>query len=144
MAEPFVGPGFEKVTPILSVSDAHAQIKFLEDAFGATLRYKMEDDKGQIMHAEVVLYGQAIMLGQPEDESARHPSSLHLYVEKCDEVYDRAVKAGGSGERPPEDMFYGDRSSLVTDPQGNHWWISTHVEEVTPEEIERRLQEMAK
>jgi PhnB protein len=81
------------------------------------------------------------MLGQASDKFPAMQSMLHLYVPDVDAVYKRAIEAGGKSVREPTNEFYGDRSSGVVDPAGNQWWIATHVEDVTPEEMEKRMKQ---
>jgi len=93
------------------------------------------------MHAEVIVGDSYIMLGEANDKYPTSPAMLYLYVDDVDSTYAQAVKAGGKSLREPTTEFYGDRSSGVTDEFGNQWWIATHVEDVTPEEMQRRQEE---
>jgi len=136
-----VPDGFHTVTPYLVVSDAAALIRFTEQAFDATLVSSHEDQNGNVAHAEIQIGDSRIMLGQGNAEWPPMPCMIHLYVEDSDAVYRKALEAGGESVREMEDMFYGDRSGGVKDPTGNQWWISTHVEDVPPEEMARREEE---
>jgi len=136
--------GYHTVTPYLTVADAAAQIDFLKRAFGAKETFRHADDKGNVSHAEVRVGTSMIMIGQARGQWTPRPAILYLYVEDVDAVYKRAVEAGGKPVQAPADQAYGDRSGGVEDSQGNQWWIGTHIEDVSPEEIQRRYSEMAK
>ena len=131
---------YHTVTPYLTVADAEAQIDFLKKAFGAEEKYRHTDDKGHVGHAEVRVGNSMIMIGQAREQWTPRQASFYLYVEDVDSVYKRAVAAGGKSLREPTNEAYGDRSSGVEDSQGNQWWIGTHIEDVSPEEIQRRYQ----
>ena len=141
--------GYHALTPYLIVNGAAKAIDFYKKAFGATELMRMPGPNGKIGHAEVRIGDSALMLAD-EDPSMgfRGPQSgggtaisLLLYVEDCDAVINRAVAAGAKLTRPPADQFYGDRSGGVTDPFGHAWYISTHVEDVPPDEMKRRSDE---
>ena len=142
MAVKPIPDGYQTVTPYLTVADAEAQIKFLKQAFGAEETFRHTDDKGKVWHAEVRLGTSMVMIGQARDQWTPRPAGFYLYVEDVDAVYKRAVAAGGKPMREPTNEAYGDRSGGVEDSQGNQWWVGTHVEDVSPEEIQRRYSEM--
>jgi PhnB protein len=144
MAVKPIPDGYHTVTPYLTVADAEAQMDFLKKAFGAEEIYRHSDEQGRIGHAEMRLGDSMIMLGQARDQWKPTQANFYLYVEDVDALYKRAVAAGGKSLREPTNEAYGDRSSGVEDPQGNQWWIGTHVEDVSPEEIKRRYSELAK
>ena len=131
--------GFHTVTPYLISSDAAKVLDFAKRAFGATEVEKHLDDQGRIQHATMRIGDSMIMLGQGSDEWKPMPCMLHLYVPDVDATYKRAVAAGGRSLREPTNEFYGDRSSGVIDETGNQWWIATHVEDVSLEEMEKRM-----
>jgi len=133
--------GYTTVTPYLCVTDAAKLIEFLEQAFDAQLLFKMDGPGGRIMHAEMTIGDSRIMLAQPEPGQETR-AMIHLYMPDTDTSYKRAVAAGATSVREPADQFYGDRSAGVRDQFGNQWYIATHVEDVTPEEIERRMAKM--
>ena len=83
-----------------------------------------------------------VMVGSAGPENPAMPAMIHLYVEDCDAVYERALAAGATSEREPTDQFYGDRSGGVRDQGGNLWWIATHVEDVPEDEMAKRIEEM--
>jgi PhnB protein len=131
--------GYGTVTPYLVVEDAGAVIDFATRAFDATERMRYPDPAtGRIMHAEISIGSSIVMIGEANDETEPNPATLHLYVEDTDAVYAQAMAAGGTSLREPRTEFYGDRMAGVRDSQGNSWWLATHVEDVTPEEMERR------
>jgi len=139
--------GYQGVTPYLAVHDAAAAIRFYAAAFGATETMRLEMG-GKIGHAEVRIGHGALMLSDEwPDWNMLGPNSrggptcnLHLYVEDVDSAFARAVEAGATVERPVSDQFYGDRSGTLRDPFGHRWHIATHVEDVSEEEIRRRME----
>lgn len=134
---------YGSVTPYLVVEGAEGLLGFLQNAFGATIRGGdvMRGPDGRIGHAEVEIGDSVVMLADvpPDGEAMR--SMLNLYVEDCDATYKKALAAGGESVREPEDQFYGDRTGGVRDKWGNQYYISTHIEDVSPEEMERRVKE---
>ena len=144
MAVKPIPDGYHTVTPYLVVADAEAQIDFLKNAFVADETYRHHDDKGKVSHAEVRVGNSMLMIGQARDQWTPKPAMFYLYVEDVDAVYKCAVASGGKPVQEPTDQAYGDRSGGVEDSQGNQWWIGTHIEDVSPDEIQRRYSEMAK
>ena len=138
MAVKPIPDGYHAVTPYLRVKGAANLISFLKDAFGADETFRMDGPGGAVMHAEVRLGDSMVMLGDATPEFDPVKSSIHLYVDNADAVYKRALAAGGTSLREPADQFYGDRSAGVQDAFGNEWWLATHIEDVSPEEIQRR------
>jgi PhnB protein len=136
-----VPPGYATVTPYLCVADAAKLIEFLKQAFDAQLIFKMDGPGGRIMHAEMTLGDSRVMLGQPEPGKETH-AMIHLYMPDTDATYKRALAAGATSEREPANQFYGDRSAGVRDQFGNQWYIATHVEDVSEEEMKRRMAAM--
>lgn len=137
--------GYEAVVPYLVVKDAAGAIEFYKETFGATELFRF-DDKGKIGHAELKIGGGRLMLSDEYPEmgytgpkrGATPAVSLMIYVQDADIVVERAVEAGATIERPVADQFYGDRTGGIVDPYGHHWFIATRIEDVTPEEMERR------
>jgi uncharacterized glyoxalase superfamily protein PhnB len=138
MAVKPIPDGYHHVTPYLIVRGADALVEFLKQSFGAKEMMRHARPDGAVMHAEVRIGDSVVMLADASDQHPPAPCVLHLYTEDTDAAYQRALKAGGTSLREPATQFYGDRSAGVKDPFGNSWWISTHVEDVSPEEIERR------
>jgi PhnB protein len=136
------GSRYHTVTPFLNVKGAERAIDYYKQAFGAEERLRMPGPNGSIMHAELVIGDSTIMLSdalfQPETRS-----SLHVYVDDCDSLFERAVSAGGTVKMAPQDMFWGDRYSQLEDPFGNVWSIATHKEDVPADEMARRAAEAA-
>jgi uncharacterized glyoxalase superfamily protein PhnB len=132
--------GYQTVIPYLTVKDAGGLLEFMKQAFGATEKYRMDGPDGSLGHAEVQIGDCVVMLGANPMEPPM-PAGLVVYVEDCDATFKRALAAGGQSERDPQDMFYGDRQAGVRDRFGNLWWISTHIEDVPPEELPKRAQE---
>jgi uncharacterized glyoxalase superfamily protein PhnB len=134
---------YGSVTPYLVVEGAEELLSFLQNAFGATVRGGdvMRGPDGKIGHAEVDIGNSIVMLADvpPEGEALR--AMLVIYVEDCDAVYKKALAAGAESQREPDDQFYGDRTAGVKDKWGNQFYISTHIEDVSPEEMERRVKE---
>jgi PhnB protein len=139
MAAKPVPDGYHTVTPYLTVRGAPRVIEFLIQAFEAELPHEpIKRPDGTIMHAEVKIGDSRIMLADESEMSKATPSSLYLYVPNVDRAYQQAIKAGGSTVMEPTDMFYGDRSGNVKDPSGNSWFIATHKEDVSPQELAKR------
>lgn len=131
--------GYHSVTPYLTVSNVTKLMEFLSKAFGATERGKLAGPDGRIVHAEMLIGNSIVMMGQPQNEEDVRRSMLHLYVPDVDATYQRCLTAGASSVREPQNQFYGDRSGSVKDPTGNDWYIATRVEDVSMEEMERRM-----
>jgi PhnB protein len=138
MAKP-IPDGYTAVTPYLVVKDAVALIDFMTRAFGATVHHKVEVPGHGIGHADMVVFGSHIMLGQSGGHHAPVPAMLYLYVPDADAVHAQAVAAGGVVEAPVADQFYGDRGGSVKDSNGNTWWIATHKQDLAPKELQRRM-----
>jgi PhnB protein len=144
-----VPDGYTTVTPYLAVDDATGAIEWYERAFGAKERGRMPGPDGKIAHAEIEIGDSVIMLADPFPQSNVRPpketggttAGIFLYVENVDDVFRRAVDAGANVTSEPEDMFWGDRFASVTDPYGHSWQIATHIEDLTPEEMQERSQE---
>ena len=137
-----VPEGHHTVTPYLVVPDGDALIQFMEKAFGARVVDRNYDGEGRLMHADLVVGDSHVLLGQSNEQFSATRAMIHLYVEDVDATYRRALDAGAESIREVADQFYGDRSGGVQDPSGTQWWIATHVEDVSPEEMERRIKEM--
>jgi PhnB protein len=138
--------GYNSVTPYLIVDGAARAIEFYKQAFGATETFRMDGPEGKVGHAEIKIGDSHIMLADEHPEmGARGPKtvggspiSLLLYVEDVDAVVGRAVEAGAKLTRPVADQFYGDRTGGLEDPFGHAWYVATHVEDVSSEEMKRR------
>ena len=133
-----VPEGFHTVTPYMIVTGAQQLIDFVTSAFGGTLIHASRRPDGAVWHAQMKIGDSMIMLSDASEQFKAMPSAINLYVPDVDATHARAVKAGGRSVMEPATQFYGDRSSGVQDACGNYWWISTHVEDVSEEEITRR------
>ncbi|MGH9762165.1 MAG: VOC family protein [Blastocatellia bacterium] len=138
--------GHHTPTPYMAFRSAVEAIEFYKNAFGASEVFRLIGPDGKIGHAEVSIGDSRIMLSDEHpDFGALSPQTvggcpvkLHLYVEDADATVERAVRAGATLLRPVVDEFYGDRSGMIADPFGYGWFISTHKEDVSPEEMQRR------
>jgi PhnB protein len=137
--------GYHSVTPYLVVGDAVRAIDFYTRAFGAKELMRMGAPEGKIGHAELKIGDSIIMLSdemmgnRSPQTLGGSPVSIFLYVEDVDSVFNQAINAGGKGDGSPADMFWGDRFAKLTDPFGHVWSIATHIEDVAPDEMQRRV-----
>ena len=144
MAVKAIADQYHSVQPYLLVDGATSLIGFLRATFDAEDLGSMPTQEGKIGHAEVRIGDTIVMLADAstaEGVSGPMPATVVAYVEDADKTYQRALEAGATSLREPQDMFYGDRSAGVVDPFGNHWRIHTHIEDVSAEEMARRAQE---
>ncbi len=144
MAVKPIPDGYGTVTPYLTVDDPAPVIEFLKKVLDAKEIFAMRDDKGNIGHAEVKVGTSILMLGKARDEWKSRPGNFYVYVEDCDAIYEKALAAGAISLSKPETQFYGDRHGGVTDSQGNNWWVATHVEDISPDDMKRRAEEHQK
>ncbi len=150
MAKP-IPDGYPQVSPYLCVDGASAAIDFYGKVLGATERMRMPGPDGKIGHAELQIGDSVIMLADEHPEMGIRgpkafggtPVTIGVYVEDVDAVFERALEAGASAVRPIEDQFYGDRSGQFEDPFGHRWSVSTHIEDVAPDEMAKRAAAMA-
>ena len=147
-----VPDGYPALAPYLIVTGAAAAIAFYQQVFGAKLRLRLDAPGGKVGHAELEIGDSLVMLADENPEMGAlapltvggTPVGLHLYVPDVDAVAAKAVAAGAALKRAVENQFYGDRLGSLVDPFGHLWHISTHIEDVSPEEIGRRAAAMAK
>jgi PhnB protein len=140
--------GYHSVTPYLAVRNAAKAIDWYARAFGASelMRY---EDKGKVVHAEIKIGDSVVMLADEFPELGHvSPQSLGgtgvgfmIYLDDVDTAFTRAIDAGAKEDRPLEDQFYGDRTGTLTDPYGHRWTLATHVEDVSDEEMKRRMEQ---
>ena len=135
--------GFHSVTPYLFAQGAGRAIDWMAEGLGADIVAREMRPDGTLMHAEVRIGDSMVMVGEATPDFGPMPSSIYLYVEDCDAVYERALAAGGVSVFGVMDLPSGERYGGVKDPCGNLWWIATHVADYTPEEQERRWQEFS-
>jgi PhnB protein len=139
--------GYHTATPYLIVKNGAQAIDFYKKAFGATELFRMADPSGKVRHAEIKIGNSPIMLAEefPEFPEMKSPESrggttvfLYLYVEDVDRVFKQAVSAGAKEREAVQDKFYGDRTGAINDPFGHVWFIATHKEDVSSEELKKR------
>ncbi|HTW22830.1 MAG TPA: VOC family protein [Candidatus Baltobacteraceae bacterium] len=144
--------GYHSVTPYLSVHNAAQALEFYKRAFGAHEVMRTNGPQGSVAHAEIKIGDSIVMLAEESASSGlRSPQSLgattasiFLYVNDVDSTFKQAVSAGAKSQQPVADMFWGDRYGRLTDPFGHSWSIATHIEDVSPDEMNRRAQEATK
>jgi PhnB protein len=142
--------GYHSLTPYLVIDGAAKALEYYKSAFGATELFRMEHE-GKIGHAEMKIGDSPFMLSDEHPEMGyRGPKSLGgsavglmIYVDDCDATFKQAIDAGGTELKPLQDQFYGDRSGTLTDPFGHIWTVATHKEDVSPEEMDKRMAAMA-
>jgi PhnB protein len=142
--------GYHSLTPYLIIDGAAQALDYYKKAFGATELFRMERGE-KIGHAEMKIGDSPFMLSDEHPEMGFRgpkalggsPVGLMIYVDDVDVVFKQAIEAGGVETRAIEDQFYGDRSGTLTDPFGHVWTVATHKEDVTPEEMDKRLAAMA-
>ena len=147
-----VPEGYHSATPYLIVDGAAEALSFYKRVFGATERMRMPGPGGKVGHAEIEIGDSVLMLADEHPEMAvRGPRafggsavSVMLYVEDVDATVKAAVASGAKLLHPVEDKFYGDRSGTIVDPFGHHWHVSTHIEDVPPDEVKRRAAAVTK
>ena len=131
--------GYTAVTPYLITPDVDGLVKFLQHVFYAEESLdRMQRSDGSVMHTEVRIGGAALMMAEPMEGHPPMPSMVYVYVADVDAAYQRALASEAKPVMAPADQFYGDRNAGVTDPWGNMWWIGTHIEDVSPEDLKTR------
>lgn len=133
---------YGSLTPYIVAPNCAEAIEFYKRVFGATERMRMPMPDGSIGHAELQVGDSILMLASGGEEWPATSSLTCLYVEDCDAVFQRAVEAGATVLEPLSDKFYGDRAGSVLDPFGQRWSIMTHKEDLSPEEMQRRMEAM--
>lgn len=137
----YVPREYKTINVMLIVKDAHRALKFYNNAFGAEVVMKLEDPSGKIIHAEMKIDDTIIMLaeGEPADGSG---IILQIYTGDAEALFESALMGGATEVYPIEEQFYGDRAGRVKDPFGHQWIISTHIEDVTSKELQKRFNEL--
>jgi uncharacterized glyoxalase superfamily protein PhnB len=135
--------GYHTVTPYLVVADGAKFIEFMSAVFDARVTEQLMRPDATIWHAEIRVGDSMIMLSESSASAPPTPVMLHVYVDDVDTVFKRAVRAGGTVVSAPTDQFYGDRSCGIREPSGNTLWIATHIEDVAPDELQRRAAQAA-
>jgi len=139
--------GYHSVTPYLIIKGAAEAIEYYKKSFGATELFRMPTPDGKIGHAELKIGDSPIMLSDEHPDLGHvgpqtlggTPVGIMIYVDDVDTIYKRAISGGGQEIRPLQDQFYGDRSGTLKDPFGHMWTVATHVEDVAPEEMQKRM-----
>src|SRR5262249_25663761 len=153
MAVKPIPEGYHSVTPYLIIRGAAQAIDFYKKAFGATELFRFPAPGGKIGHAEIKIGDSQIMLADEYPEMGYGYTSpqtcggssvsIMIYVENVDATFKQAIEAGGKEQRPVKDQFYGDRSGTLADPYGHIWHVATHKEDVSSEEMQRRVKAAA-
>ena len=144
--------GYHSVTPYLIIKGASAAIDFYKKSFGAVELMRMDGPDGTIGHAEIKIGDSPIMLADEFEQMGYRspvayggsPVSIMIYVQDVDAIFNQAIAAGGEIQKPLQNQFYGDRSGTLKDPFGHIWHVATHVEDVSPEERQKRMAAMSK
>jgi PhnB protein len=144
MAVKPIPDGYHTITPYITTTDARVLIAFLKQAFDGTAIEHLVLPDGSIGHAEVTIGDSKVMISQARGQWKAMPCILYLYARDVDAIYKKALGAGATSISEPKDQFYGDRHGGVTDPTGNYWWIATHIEDISPEEMKRRSEAFMK
>jgi PhnB protein len=144
MAVKPIPEGYHVITPYLYFDGAAKAIDWYKRAFGANERMRMTDPNGTVGHAELEFGNSVIMLADMPERSPKKlggtTASFVVYVQDVDSAFKRAVDAGATVTQPVEDKFYGDRMGTLTDPFGQEWSLGTHIEDVSPQEMQKRMQ----
>ena len=135
--------GYGTVTPYLIVDGVSKLIDFLKETFHAEERARINDKEDHVGHAEIKIGNSIVMMADSTAQYRPIPSQLYVYVDNVDDTYERAMKAGGTPEQEPTTQFYRDRTAAVKDPTGNVWWIAAHVEDISPQEMDKRMKDRA-
>jgi uncharacterized glyoxalase superfamily protein PhnB len=145
MPAKFIPDGYHSVTPYLTLRGADKVIAFLKKAFNAETVYEpLLRPDGKIMHAEIKIGDSRIMITEESEYAQASLSSLYLYMPDVDSAYSQAIKAGGAKIMEPADMFYGDRTGGVKDSSGNSWYLGTHKEDLSRDELAKRAADFYK
>ncbi|MFC4376023.1 VOC family protein [Nocardia halotolerans] len=142
--------GYPTICPGISCAGAAQALEFYTAIFGATERMRMQSPDGTVMHSELLVGDSVLMVGDPVPEMGfldpkavgGSPVNLMVYVPDADAAFAAALDAGAAEIAPMTDQFYGDRSGAFEDPWGHRWTVATHIEDVAPEEMERRMAAM--
>ena len=139
MAVNHIPDGYHAVTSYFTVKGADRLLEFVKAVFGAKEVHRMNRSDGTIGHAELRIGDSVIMLSEANTEWPANPGGVYVYVPDVDATYQKALAAGATSLRAPEDQFYGDRGAGIRDASGVTWWIGTHVEDVSPAEMQKRM-----
>jgi PhnB protein len=132
----------QNVIPYLVVPDAEKELALVKEVFGAKEMHVSRDPGGRIAHAQVTIGDSVVMMAQANEQWPSLPAAIYIYVPDVDAAYQRALAVGAVSVMQPADQFYGDRNGGVKDSNGVQWWMATHIEDVSGEELERRATEV--
>jgi PhnB protein len=132
----------QNVIPYLVVPDAEKELALVREVFGAKEMHVSRDPGGRIAHAQVTIGDSVVMMAQANEQWPSLPAAIYIYVPDVDAAYQRALAVGAVSVMQPADQFYGDRNGGVKDSNGVQWWMATHIEDVSGEELERRATEV--
>jgi PhnB protein len=148
----YIPKDYHSVTPYLIIKGAAQAIEYYKTVFGATELFRMNGPDGKVGHAELKIGDSHIMLADENPSMGTghtsattigaSPVSLYLYLPNVDQVVERAAKEGAKILKPVQDQFYGDRNGFIQDPFGHLWGIATHVEDVSPKDMEERMKKV--
>lgn len=138
MAVKHIPKDFHTITPYMLVEGASQLMDFIKKAFNAKEIHSMMTPDGKVMHAQLQIGDSMVMLADAREDFTPIQSSLYLYLPDTDAAYHSALKAGAVSIMEPADQFYGDRNAGVQDNWGNYWWLATHIEDVSQDEIVKR------
>jgi PhnB protein len=143
---------YRRITPALIVNGGNAALEFYRDVFGATERMRFPGPNGTLAHAEMEIGDSVVIIEDPSpymgtqappvEGLAGNPAFLYIYVDDVDATIARAVDLGATLKRPPQNQFYGDRDGFIIDPFGHGWTVASHIEDVPPAELMRRMSEL--
>src|ERR1700758_300304 len=149
----FIPKDYNTITPYLIIKGAGQAIDYYKKVFGATELFRMKSPDGKIGHAELKIGNSHIMLADEHPTRGQghtsappmgaSPVSLYIYLPDVDRVVEKAAAEGAKTLKPVQDQFYGDRNGFIQDPFGHLWGIATHVEDVSPKDMEERMKKMA-
>jgi uncharacterized glyoxalase superfamily protein PhnB len=141
MAVSYKPADHQNAIPYLLVPNAEQELAFVKDVFSAIEMHVSRDPQGRIGHASVKIGDSVIMMGQSSEQWPATPAAIYLYVTDVDAAYARGLAAGASSVMQPADYFYGDRNAGVKDGNGVQWWMATHIEDVSAEDMQNRTAE---
>ena len=134
-----VPKGYNRVSPYLTLNDVSSEIEFLCQVFDAKPKQQLRLPDGTVSHSEVVIGDSVVMMGKARDGESALQSMLYVYVADCDDTFKRALESGATSIIAPADQFYGDRSAGFIDPQGIQWYVASRIEDLSTEEMQKRL-----
>ena len=141
MSVKYIPEGFHTVTPFILVKGVAKMSEFLKKAFNASEHRNLALPDGTVINSEIKIGDSIIMLSEARGNFPPSPVSMYLYVSNTDDTYSQAIAAGGTSVMEPSDQFYGDRNAGIKDPFNNIWWIATHNEDISDEEMHKRAAE---